>query len=179
MLKFTAATPLDIPTLQDLAHRIWHAYYPGIITVEQIDYMLARFFRADILQAELAADRIWELARLDDQPVGFLGCAAEPEQRRLKLSKLYLLPALHGQGLGQEMLARVKALAEHRRADEIHLTVNKRNSRAIRAYLRAGFELVESVKVEIGDGFVMDDYVMRFREKSAFPASSSVSDLPR
>jgi hypothetical protein len=40
------------------------------------------------------------------------------------------------------------------------LTVNKRNAKAMAAYQRNGFTLTESVVVDIGGGFVMDDYVM-------------------
>ena len=40
------------------------------------------------------------------------------------------------------------------------LNVNKRNAQAIRAYERSGFTAREAVVVDIGGGFVMDDYVM-------------------
>jgi RimJ/RimL family protein N-acetyltransferase len=40
------------------------------------------------------------------------------------------------------------------------LSVNKRNTKAITAYKRNGFAIVESVVTDIGGGFVMDDYVM-------------------
>jgi RimJ/RimL family protein N-acetyltransferase len=45
-------------------------------------------------------------------------------------------------------------------ADRLMLTVNKRNAKAMAAYQRNGFTLTESVVVDIGGGFVMDDYVM-------------------
>jgi RimJ/RimL family protein N-acetyltransferase len=43
------------------------------------------------------------------------------------------------------------------------LNVNKQNLRAIRAYERNGFFVREAVVVDIGGGFVMDDYVMAKR----------------
>jgi hypothetical protein len=43
---------------------------------------------------------------------------------------------------------------------ELVLNVNKRNEVAIAAYSRHGFTIRESVKNDIGGGFVMDDYVM-------------------
>jgi ribosomal protein S18 acetylase RimI-like enzyme len=45
-------------------------------------------------------------------------------------------------------------------AARLMLTVNKRNSKAIAAYERNGFTITESIVVDIGGGFVMDDYVM-------------------
>jgi ribosomal protein S18 acetylase RimI-like enzyme len=38
--------------------------------------------------------------------------------------------------------------------------VNKGNARAIAFYRKHGFDIAESVVVDIGGGFVMDDYVM-------------------
>ncbi len=162
-LAFTQATTDDIATLQDLARRIWHAHYPGIISPAQIDYMLDRFFGEATLRQDLAAGTRWELARLGPAAVGFLSCVAEPAQRRMKLSKLYLVPELHGRGLGQAMLERARALAAESGALEIHLNVNKRNAKAIRAYQRAGFATTEAVVVDIGGGFVLDDYLMTLK----------------
>ena len=49
---------------------------------------------------------------------------------------------------------------DHLGANRLVLNVNKRNEKAIRAYRRNGFTIVESEKIDIGNGFVMDDYVM-------------------
>lgn len=159
-LTFTAANIADIPMLRELAHRIWHACYPGIISAAQIDYMLARFFDETALRQDFAAGVIWEIARLDAQPVGFLACVPDVATERLKLSKLYLLPEFHGRGLGQQMLARVTAIAQRTHARAIHLTVNKANTKAIRAYERAGYQQTDSQVLDIGGGYVMDDYIM-------------------
>ena len=43
---------------------------------------------------------------------------------------------------------------------KVRLNVNKHNTRAIAAYERNGFARVESVKIDIGGGFFMDDYIM-------------------
>jgi GNAT superfamily N-acetyltransferase len=152
----------DIPAVRALAGCIWRAYYPGIISPEQIEYMLERMYAPEVIREELAAGVIWELLVDGDRPVGFLSCAYEPEGGKLKLSKLYVLPEWHGRGIGQQMLAWVKAKALAFGAKQIYLTVNKRNARAIRAYERAGFRIADAVVSDIGCGFVMDDYVMKF-----------------
>ncbi len=159
-LSFTTATVDNIPLLRDLAHRIWHACYPDIISATQIDYMLARFFDEAALRRDFEAGVLWEIAWLEAQPVGFLAAAPDVATERLKLSKLYLRPEFHGRGLGQQMLARVTALAHRTHSRAIYLTVNKANNRAIRAYERAGYRQTDSLVADIGGGFVMDDYVM-------------------
>ena len=44
----------------------------------------------------------------------------------------------------------------------IQLTVNKYNTNTISAYKKWGFEIIDSVVTDIGEGFVMDDYIMEW-----------------
>ena len=160
MIAITPAGPGDISVLREVAHRIWHEHYPGIITREQIDYMLARMYDPEVLQREMSEGLTWLLVRHREEPVGFIAFAFNAPARQVKLQKFYLLPALHGQGFGRQMVDHVKTQAAKRGACEIVLQVNKQNVRAIRAYQRAGFVVRDSVVVDIGGGFVMDDFVM-------------------
>jgi len=160
VLSILPANADDIPVLRDLARRIWHEHYPGIITRDQIDYMLAGMYDARTLHRELAEGVAWFLVRHGLEPVGFMAFAFDPVSLQVKLHKLYLLPRLHGQGLGRQMLEHVRAQAVFRGAGDIRLQVNKQNTRAIRAYERAGFRIREGVVADIGGGFVMDDFVM-------------------
>jgi len=164
-VNFTVVTESEIPVLRQLAHRIWHAHYPIIISPAQIDYMLERMFATEVLREDLAKGVQWEFAWHEERRAGFLSCVPEPEARRIKLSKLYLLPELHGRGLGQEMLDRVKAHARKIEARQIHLTVNKRNERAIRAYQKAGFQITGETVADIGGGYVMDDFLMTWENR--------------
>jgi GNAT superfamily N-acetyltransferase len=78
----------------------------------------------------------------------------------MKLHKLYLLPEMHGHGLGSRLLQHVEREVRAGGARRLILSVNKRNTKAITAYQRNGFVIAESVVTDIGNGFVMDDYVM-------------------
>jgi len=78
----------------------------------------------------------------------------------MKLYKLYLLPEMHGRGLGSRLLQHVEREVWAGAGRRLILSVNKRNTKAITAYKRNGFAIVESVVTDIGGGFVMDDYVM-------------------
>lgn len=150
----------DAAEIARLAGLIWRACYPGIISPEQIEYMLARMYARDVLCAEMREGVRFDLLNVKGATVGFssYGCVDPPGV--VKLHKLYLLPAWHGHGLGSRLL---KHCEEHCRSKGSHrliLNVNKRNTAAIRAYERNGFTVVETVVVDIGGGFVMDDYVM-------------------
>lgn len=159
MLTFRRATASDIPVLRELAERIWRAYYPPIIGLEQIEYMLGWMYSHETIHRELSEGVVWELGETSDGPIGFLSITLETGEQA-KLNKLYLLPELHGRGLGAQMIVRACIIAAELGARELSLQVNKNNERAIRAYERAGFQRVREAVFEIGGGFVMDDYVL-------------------
>ncbi len=159
-LTFKKATTAEIPLIQSLAHRIWHAHYPSIISVAQIEYMLPRMYGEEVITQELADPNLrYDLLFLNDEPIGYASYRFEVPS--VFLSKLYLAPETHGKGIGQRVLAHIAEVAQTQRATSIYLFVNKRNEKAIRAYLRFGFVIEEAVVKDIGGGFVMDDYKMR------------------
>ncbi|MEQ1852318.1 MAG: GNAT family N-acetyltransferase, partial [Chthoniobacteraceae bacterium] len=73
---------------------------------------------------------------------------------------LYVLPDQQRKGHGRRMLGHICARARSLGASGVWLQVNKRNERAIRAYLKAGFHIEKEAVFDIGNGFVMDDYLM-------------------
>lgn len=159
-IRFASATIDDIPVLQSLARRIWHAHYPAIITVEQIDYMLDIGYSTEKIAHEMTAEGItWLKILLDRTVVGFAAFGPYGDGR-IKLHKLYLEPAYHGQGIGASALAEVEKRARSTGAAGIVLNVNKNNSKAIKSYRSNGYQVIESVVNDIGNGFVMDDYLM-------------------
>jgi ribosomal protein S18 acetylase RimI-like enzyme len=158
-LTFRPATVADIPLVRDLAERIWRASYSAMLAPEQIDYMLAWMYSPRKLADDVAAGTKWEIALIQEVPVGYFAVSAS-EGGHAVLHKIYLLPEYQGRGLGQTMLERVFALAAMHEAAEITLRVNRLNARALRAYERAGFRRVDSIVSDIGGGFVMDDYIL-------------------
>jgi ribosomal protein S18 acetylase RimI-like enzyme len=153
------AVEADIPLLRTLADRIWRECYPGIITLEQIEFMLAWMYSEEQIRRELAEGTAWDLAEHDRAPIGFLSYELD-DDRRVKLHKLYLLPEHQGRGHAKSMLDHVFARARALGGHEVWLQVNKRNTRAIAAYRKAGFHVAKEAVFEIGAGFVMDDYLM-------------------
>ena len=160
VLTFRKATLEDIPLIQHLSHDIWHKHYPSVISVEQIEYMLPRMYGAEVLTEELReASLRYELIALGSSPIGYMSYRFELSS--LFLSKLYLNPDSHGKGFGQTALLHVEEIARAQGATSIYLFVNKRNEKAIRAYLRSSFTIEQELVKDIGGGFVMDDYKMR------------------
>jgi GNAT superfamily N-acetyltransferase len=156
----TRLTESDIDVLIPLAHRIWHAHYPGIITPEQIDYMLGRGYTKHVILNEMNNHGvIWLAIRTGDVMIGFASLGPYAPAT-MKLHKLYLHPDYHGKGVGARALAEVVLIAKSNAAATLVLNVNRHNTKAIRAYERSGWRVAEEVVVDIGNGFVMDDFVM-------------------
>lgn len=156
-----SATQGDIPLVQRLARVIWHRHYPGIISVEQIDYMLANGYSDDALRSFIGRpDRGLAIAWARDEAVGFAAWYRTDTAFVAKLDKLYVLPEWQHRGVGRRLIGHVEREARQGGARELVLNVNKRNVSSIAAYRRCGFATREAVVVDIGHGFVMDDYVM-------------------
>ncbi len=162
-ITFRSAVPADIPVIQDLSASIWREHYPGIITHAQIDYMLENMYAAPVMQDEMRKGYRYILVEQDGAPIGYISYRSEESEHAVMISKLYLFPALHGKGMGRQMLQYVKDDALRMGARLIYLFVNKNNRAAIRAYERFGFSKAEAVKTDIGGGFVMDDFRMELQ----------------
>ena len=159
MTSIRPAEEADVPVLRDLAQRIWRDCYPGIITVEQIEFMLGWMYGDQEIRAQLRDGVPWEIVEDDGAAIGFLSFSVE-DDGRVKLHKMYLLPDRQRRGIGQKLLAHVCERARTLGAHEVWLQVNRRNARAIGAYLKAGFRIAREAVFDIGNGFVMDDYLM-------------------
>ena len=155
------AVEADLPALAELAAITWRQHYPGIISPAQIDYMLGKMYSLDVLRDEIRHRKIHFYRLLDNgRFIGFASIGPTDAPGTFKLHKLYLLPECHGRGYGWRLLNHCEREAVRLGARRLILAVNKQNSKAIAAYKRSGFTIAESVVNDIGQGYVMDDYVM-------------------
>jgi diamine N-acetyltransferase len=160
-VRIAEATEADLGPVAELAGIIWRKHYPGIITRGQIDYMLALGYSLDALRrfmVEPGAGLL--LANVGERLVGFAAYYRPERSEELKLDKLYVHPDYHGRGVGSRLIVRVEAAARAQARHTLILQVNKNNAKAIAAYEKNGFSIREAVVVDIGGGYVMDDYVM-------------------
>lgn len=163
--RLDAMTATDFETLARLAEAIWRSHYAKIIGSAQIDYMLAERYTPEELRLYLNADDRWLMLLRTDSPtgsraIGYCSYALTDDPGEMKLEQLYLLPEHYGKGLGKLMLLRVEEQARMQGRRTLMLQTNKRNDIAIAFYRKAGFTVREEAVFDIGNGFVMDDYVM-------------------
>lgn len=154
----------DIDALIELAGVIWRYHYPGIISMQQIDYMLAQRYTPGMVRAQLQRDDAWwDKVLADSRMIGFVQyelCESERHTRAMKLNQIYVHQDCQRQGHGGRILAHVQERARRCGCSLVRLYVNRHNANSIAAYRKHGYAVTETAVTAIGDGFVMDDYVM-------------------
>lgn len=160
--KVRSAASLRI--VESLAWRIFPQTYAEMIPAGQIPYMMHMMYDYDVVRKEFSEGVSFSIIYNGAEPIGYISWhpLACEGKKAIKLEKLYLDFAYHGRGIGQRGLRYVIRAAARAGAAFVLLNVNKENLRAQKAYENAGFYRWRSVKNPIGDGYYMDDYVMRF-----------------
>ncbi len=144
----------------DLAHEIWREHYAGIVSADQIEYMLGKFQSPSAIKAAVAGEGYeYYLIRKAFVPIGYAGVRPHHPQGKLFLSKFYILKEYRGQGYARDVVAALSDMARRMRLTSIWLTASKKNASSIAAYGHLGFRQTGEVCSDIGNGFVMDDYV--------------------
>lgn len=159
--RISALRESDIVQLSALARETWYLHYPGIITVAQIDYMLAQRYGEHAVRAQIAGGRIfWDKLEADGKLAGFASYEIDGIRRTTKLDKIYVHPRFQRRGYGAALLAHVERVSVQRGSARVWLQVNRNNTASIAMYRRNGYRIAESASFDIGGGFVMDDYIL-------------------
>ena len=160
MILLRRAKEDDMAIISDLAEEIWPQTYSVYLSQEQLRFMLDKMYNRGELLGQLESGHIFILASEDGKDVGFAGFSLiDPQNKGYKLHKIYVLPEMHGKGVGKILINEVVNLAAHEGGKTLQLNVN-RNNNAKDFYLKAGFNIKETVDLDIGNGFFMNDYVM-------------------
>lgn len=148
----------EILQIVKLAKPIWLEHYSAIIGEQQVLYMLEKFQSFDAIKKQLAEHYQYFSVFLDDKLIGYFSIQSR-ENSSLFISKFYLSKEARGQGIGKLMLTYIDGIAIQQHCKTIDLTVNKNNP-AYKVYLQLGFLNKGSIQLDIGSGYIMDDYIM-------------------
>lgn len=158
----TKATLQDISLIQDLAQKSWRSHYPGIISHEQIDYMLEKMYSESELKKHFENPNYeYFLLGNEEKFYGIMGFENHYEPETTKLHRIYIIEEGKGKGFGKEALNFLKEQVKNSGDKRIILNVNKENP-SYHFYISQGFKVYEEIVLKIGNGFVMDDYLMEF-----------------
>ncbi|MDF2553088.1 MAG: family N-acetyltransferase [Chryseobacterium sp.] len=161
-MKLIKATEKDIPLIQDLAKRSWENAYAEILSKEQMKYMLETMYSEAEISEHLKNSNYHYFLVFDEvlnSFDGFLGYENHYENQTTKLHRIYLVPESKGKGLGKKTLEFLNEEVKNSGDNRIILNVNKYNS-AKSFYESQGYQIYDEGVFDIGNGYVMDDYLM-------------------
>lgn len=164
MVRITEASEADLSIIHELAHIIWPKAYQDILSPQQLSYMLESMYSIDALTSLYNEEgNQFLLASENERAIAFaLYHPKENEASVYRLSKIYVHPSSKGKGVGKMLVSHIINDITHKGALFLELNVN-RNNPAVEFYKHLGFTVSGTEDIDIGNGYFMNDYVMRLR----------------
>jgi len=164
MITISEATLNDLKLIQEIAYKTWPLTYGEILSKEQLDYMLNLIYSDEALTEQYEKkEQLFYLVSDSESTLGFIGIEHNYKNGNVtRIHKIYLLPETQGKGIGKIVIEEIVKLALQNNSTALSLNVNRFNN-ALRFYQKLGFEVTDEVNIDIGNGYLMEDYVMEKR----------------
>lgn len=147
--------------IQDIAGKTWPVTYGAILSSEQIQYMFSMMYDLEALKNQAETKNHHFI--IAEEEGNFLGFASYEfdyhNQPKAKIHKIYILPETQGSGIGKKLIHYIAEKAKASQQEFLLLNVNRFND-ALHFYTKIGFEKVGEEDINIGNGYVMEDYIM-------------------
>ncbi|MGI9481682.1 MAG: GNAT family N-acetyltransferase [Hyphomicrobiales bacterium] len=130
----------DAPAVHRLLVETWHDTYDGQMGPEDVTKITDAWHTVEKLTAQMETDgHLFLIAEMDGVLAGHV-YALEETLSALNLSRLYVLPAAQGQGMGRALLRELEKHFEG--AQTIRLEVHQEQHQAHRFYEASGFQII-------------------------------------
>lgn len=161
MIAIQKNTDPNFTSIRAIAREVWPIAYGAILSEAQLDYMMEMMYSIQSLQKQANENgNHFILAVEDDIPVGFAAYELDYHHtKKTKIHKIYILSNQQGKGIGRLLIDFITQQARQNNQDALLLNVNKNNV-ARHFYEKLGFSISYEEVIDIGQGYVMDDYVM-------------------
>lgn len=150
-----------IDDLSKFASEVFVDYYNDLIGNAQANYMADLFLSNEAISKLINDGAIFKIIKENDKFIGFTEYIKDND--RVFLSKLYVHKNYRHQGYGKKTLEDCISYSVNNNANSIYLTVNKYNTPSYNTYLHLGFKVIDAVVNDIGNNYVMDDYIMELK----------------
>ena len=159
-MKLIKCDASHLTIIIDLTKEIWPKAYGDILSQEQLNYMIAKFYNETALLELIVKGHVFYLVQDDNEKcLGFVSYELNSEPNKTKIHKIYVLPETQSQGIGTQFFELVKEIALENHQKAIFLNVNKFN-KARYFYEKLGFAVAKEEVIAIGNDYVMDDFAM-------------------
>lgn len=160
MVEIIKALIEDWSTIRKIAHQTWPSTYGGILSEIQLEYMLTKFYSDQALIENISKGHQFILVKNDDNYFGFASYEHNYLQKQCtRIHKIYILPETQSRGFGKLLLQFIEKSAIENHSFIISLNVNRFNS-ALKFYQKMDFKIVGDKDIKIGNGYLMEDFIM-------------------
>jgi diamine N-acetyltransferase len=159
MLIIRADTRAQYAIMEGLARRIVPDFYVQFFAAETAGYLVETGHTVEALEAQAGRGSRHFLIDWNGEAVGYFSLSNKGAT--MLLSHFYLLPEYRGRGLGKMAMEFIEGEARASGAADIELFVLRENKGAVGLYTRSGFVVAAEVLTRLGEGAVLEDYVMR------------------
>lgn len=161
MMEIRKADSGDYQVINSLAKSIWNVAYATILSKDQIKYMLHEMYSREAITEQIAIKgHKFLLLSLGGKDIGFASYELNYRSAVTKVHKLYVLPEIQRKGAGKILLNFIERQAKNNNNEAVQLNVNRYNP-AVNFYLAMGFSKIKEEDIEIGNGYLMEDYIMQ------------------
>lgn len=153
-------TDSNFSEIRAIAKEVWPIAYGAILSREQLEYMMEMMYSIPALQRQFESGHHFIVAIEDEIPVGFASYEFNYNgTSKTKIHKIYILSNQQGRGTGRILIDYITESAKKNNQEGLLLNVNKNNI-AQHFYKKIGFTISYDEVIDIGQGYVMDDFVM-------------------
>lgn len=160
----SVTTDEDIEVMRGINEAVQMKHFPPIIGEAQTRYMLDTLFTPERIRRNMGeGERFFILDALPDQDgAGYFSYILKPGENKIKLSRVFVKEAARGLGLFNHAFNHIARIGRESGAQAMYLTVNRNNAPAIAVYEAKGFVKTGEDKFDIGNGYVMDDFIFEY-----------------
>lgn len=152
----------DASIIQRLAESIWWKHYPSIIGEEQVRFMLSKMYNIENIEKQISEEKQqYFLLDFIEQDAGFFSIEMLDDSVAF-IHKFYILQDQQRKGAGARAFQLLFNQFPH--INCIRLQVNRQNYQAINFYFKQGFIIEEVADFDIGDGYFMNDFIMKWHK---------------
>lgn len=161
MISIQNNTDENFTSIRAIAQEVWPIAYGSILSHEQLEYMMEMMYSISALQKQATKNSHHFILAIDDTiPVGFASYEFDNnETEKTKIHKIYILSTMQGRGIGKKLIDFIAIEAKKHKQNGLFLNVNKNNI-AQHFYEKLGFSISKEEVIAIGNGYLMDDFVM-------------------
>ncbi|WP_066835619.1 GNAT family N-acetyltransferase [Rufibacter ruber] len=166
---FRRGTSADASLLADLGWRTFDETFAAYNKPEDMEAFHFTMYTPELQAAELADPHTtFLIAEAEGEAVAYVKWNTAPApaeisgKKPFQISRLYLLQAWTGRGLGDTLMKMSLKRAQEHGHDVVWLTVWESNDRAIRFYQKYGFQEAGELEFVLGEDVQRDLYMQRW-----------------